>query len=319
MLAAPLLHVSHSAPTAPPKMSLVSSRPLVIPPAVLAMTAPSLNAKALLADILDLHKVSGHVFARDDYFAERYQIGKRSVGDALQWLEANGWITRELDHAARNKRNLIPTEQALALLEKSMQISQPLPSQEADSTPTPCEIRMDSLRNPQGVHAKSADISKNLNKKDKHTLSDDAAPAAGCALESEQLRESAKQNIPLKADRCAEPVNTRPAAPAAEPADFDTFWEAYGKKHDRHKSSQCWARLSTADRVAALAHIPGYVQATPVKRYRKNPLTYLHGRCWLDDLPDLTPATPTNSPPVPLRSSLDLAAQVQAQATELYL
>jgi len=318
MLAAPLLHVSHSAPpAAPPKMSLVSPRPLIIPPAVLAMTAPSLNAKALLADILDLHKVSGHVFARDEYFAERYQIGKRSVGDALHWLEANGWITRELDHAARNKRNLIPTEQALALLEKSMQISQPLPLEEADSTPTPCEIRMDSLRNPQGVHAKSADISKNLNKKDKLTLSDDAAHAAERALKNELLGESAKQNIPLKATRCAEPQDTRPAAPATPPADFDTFWEAYAKKQDRHKCSLYWARLSAADRAAALAHIPGYVQATPVKRYRKNPLTYLHGRCWLDDLPDLTPATSTSSAPV--RSSLDLAAQVQAQATELYL
>jgi len=314
MLAAPLLHVSHSAPpAAPPKMSLVSSRPLIIPPAVLAMTAPSLNAKALLADILDLHKVSGHVFARDEYFAERYQIGKRSVGDALHWLEANGWITRELDHAARNKRNLIPTEQALALLEKSMQISQPLPLEEADSTPTSCEIRMDSLRNPQGVHAKSADISKNLNKKDKHSLSEDAALAAGCALKSELLGESAKPNVPLKANRCADSVNTGPAAPAA---DFDTFWEAYGKKQDRHKCSLCWARLSAADRAAALAHVPSYVQATPVKRYRKNPLTYLHGRCWLDDLPEPESTTSTT---LPLRSSLNLAAHVQAQATELYL
>jgi hypothetical protein len=300
-------------------MSLVSSRPLLIPPAVLAMNAPSLNAKALLADILDLHKVSGHVFARDDYFAERYQIGKRSVGDALQWLEANGWITRELDHSARNKRNLIPTEQALALLEKSLQNSQPLSEEQAESTPTACEIRHDSMRNPQGVHAKSADISKNLNYKGNNTHSDDAAPAAACEQEEGLLAESAKKNIPLKATVDPDPVNTRPAAPAAMPADFDTFWEAYAKKQDRHKCSHCWTRLSAADRAAALAHVPGYVQATPVKRYRKNPLTYLHGRCWLDDLPDLTPTAATSSTTTPLRSSLDLAAHMQAQATELYL
>jgi hypothetical protein len=82
---------------------------------------------------------------------------------------------------------------------------------------------------------------------------------------------------------------------------FSDFWQAYSKKEDKHKCGQRWQALPPADRLAALAHVPGYVAATPEKRYRKNPLTYLNGRCWLDEetpsdrLP--APAKPTTSPP----------------------
>jgi hypothetical protein len=71
------------------------------------------------------------------------------------------------------------------------------------------------------------------------------------------------------------------------------FWQAYGKKENKHKCQQRWQALTPADRLAALAHVPAYVAATPEKRYRKNPLTYLNGRCWLDE------ETPTNRLPAP--------------------
>ncbi|WP_167856338.1 helix-turn-helix domain-containing protein [Hymenobacter metallicola] len=178
-------------------MSLISNRPLVIPPAVLALEAPSLNAKALLADILDLNKVSGHVFARDEYFAERYKIGKRSVGDALKWLEDNGWITRELDNSARNKRNLLPTEKATLLLGKSLRISQPLAEEHAKSAITSCEIRMESMRNPQGLHAKSADINTSLNKRGNQSKNEEegtSSPSSAQAFDKKVTSQPASQN-----------------------------------------------------------------------------------------------------------------------------
>jgi hypothetical protein len=81
--------------------------------------------------------------------------------------------------------------------------------------------------------------------------------------------------------------------------EFSVFWQAYGKKEDKHKCQRCWQALSAADRLAALAHVPTYVAATPEKRYRKNPLTYLNGRCWLDEE---TPSSRQPAPAVPVAS-----------------
>jgi hypothetical protein len=93
---------------------------------------------------------------------------------------------------------------------------------------------------------------------------------------------------------------TNPTPALAEEGAFADFWQAYGKKEDKHKCAQRWHTLTAAERQAALAHVPGYVAATPEKRYRKNPLTYLNGKCWQDEETpaDRAPAPPASpSPP----------------------
>jgi hypothetical protein len=87
---------------------------------------------------------------------------------------------------------------------------------------------------------------------------------------------------------------TNTPAEAGE-GEFSDFWQAYGKKEDKHKCQQRWQALTPADRLAALAHVPAYVASTPEKRYRKNPLTYLNGRCWLDE------ETPSDRLPAPTK------------------
>ena len=64
---------------------------------------------------------------------------------------------------------------------------------------------------------------------------------------------------------------------------FELFWEAYGKKIDRSKCERKFNNLSKAERAAILAHVPEYVASTPNVQYRKNPFTYLNGKCWLDE------------------------------------
>jgi hypothetical protein len=64
---------------------------------------------------------------------------------------------------------------------------------------------------------------------------------------------------------------------------FNEFWAAYGKKQDKHKSSLRWKCLTPPERRSALAATPAYVAATPDKKYRKNPLTWLNGKCWQDE------------------------------------
>ncbi len=96
-------------------------------------------------------------------------------------------------------------------------------------------------------------------------------------------------------------TNPPAAAGESETFPFADFWQAYGKKEDKHKCEQRWNTLTAPERQAALAHVPGYVAATPEKRYRKNPLTYLNGKCWQDEETpaDRSPAPSSTSPAPP--------------------
>lgn len=68
--------------------------------------------------------------------------------------------------------------------------------------------------------------------------------------------------------------------------EFEAFWDAYGKKVDRSKCERKFKNISKAEREAIMAHVPKYVASTPDEQFRKNPLSYLNGKCWRDeDLP----------------------------------
>ena len=66
--------------------------------------------------------------------------------------------------------------------------------------------------------------------------------------------------------------------------DFIRFWEMYDKKINRSMCERVWRRLPVKERTAILRYIPLYKQAQPDKRYRKNPLTFLRNKSWLDEL-----------------------------------
>ena len=65
---------------------------------------------------------------------------------------------------------------------------------------------------------------------------------------------------------------------------FDDFWNFYGKKKDKHKCFLKFKRLSMTEIEAIKKHLPGYIKSTPDIQYRKNPLTYLNGKCWNDEV-----------------------------------
>ncbi|MPN31109.1 hypothetical protein SDC9_178583 [bioreactor metagenome] len=67
---------------------------------------------------------------------------------------------------------------------------------------------------------------------------------------------------------------------------FTEFWEMYAFKVDRSKCEAKYRRLTPAEREAIKAALPRYVAGTFIDgRYpsRKNPLTWINGRCWLDE------------------------------------
>lgn len=66
--------------------------------------------------------------------------------------------------------------------------------------------------------------------------------------------------------------------------DFDVWWNAYAKKRSRVKALDKWRRLTQAERDECLKATPAYVASTPEVKFRKDPLTYLNGKCWEDEI-----------------------------------
>lgn len=64
---------------------------------------------------------------------------------------------------------------------------------------------------------------------------------------------------------------------------FSEFWDAYGKKTDRHRCELKFSKLTDKELAQIKDHVPKYVRDHPEVKYRKNPLTYLNGKVWLDE------------------------------------
>lgn len=75
---------------------------------------------------------------------------------------------------------------------------------------------------------------------------------------------------------------------------FEKFWDSYAKKEDRAKCEKKWGSLSVNTKALIMEHVPRYVGATPEVKYRKNPMTYLNSKTWLDE--SLPVATKTTKP-----------------------
>lgn len=65
---------------------------------------------------------------------------------------------------------------------------------------------------------------------------------------------------------------------------FEDWWNMYNKKRGKKKAQAKWNRLSNADQVACLLATPAYVASTPDVQYRLDPLTYLNGERWNDEI-----------------------------------
>ena len=58
----------------------------------------------------------------------------------------------------------------------------------------------------------------------------------------------------------------------------------YGKKTDSSKCKTKFARLTKTEIELLFEKLPTYIKSTPDKQYRKNPITWLNGKCWNDEI-----------------------------------
>lgn len=66
--------------------------------------------------------------------------------------------------------------------------------------------------------------------------------------------------------------------------DFEIFYELYQKRVDKKRAVTAWMKLTDEERELAIKKSPEYVASTPIIQYRKNPSTYLNGKCWQDEI-----------------------------------
>lgn len=64
---------------------------------------------------------------------------------------------------------------------------------------------------------------------------------------------------------------------------FSEFWDLYSKKNDRSKCEKAWKKLTAKELEAIKTVLPIYIKSTPDIQYRKNPLTWINGKCWNDE------------------------------------
>lgn len=65
---------------------------------------------------------------------------------------------------------------------------------------------------------------------------------------------------------------------------FDEWWNAYNKKRGRKKAEAKWNKLSDFDKIECMRATPIYVASIEDKQFQKDPLTYLNGECWNDEI-----------------------------------
>lgn len=73
--------------------------------------------------------------------------------------------------------------------------------------------------------------------------------------------------------------------------EFEKFWDLYNKKVDSKKCKDKFIKLSKKDIDKILEVVKDYVNSTPEIQYRKNPLTWLNGKCWEDSIINNKPQT----------------------------
>ena len=69
--------------------------------------------------------------------------------------------------------------------------------------------------------------------------------------------------------------------------EFDLFWNLYSKKTGKDKCIKKWNKLNEKEKSLIFESLPKYIQSKPEIQYRLNPLSYLNGKHWEDEIQDV--------------------------------
>ena len=119
------------------------------------------------------------------------------------------------------------------------------------------------------------------------TLQEDVAPVA-------TILAAVEANEVIAVEEDAEDIATPDRG-------FEIFWSMYDKKVNKVASLKAWGKLRPTDHMAIMQHVEVYVESTPEKQFRKDPVNYLKDRVWEDEVVQRAPISeaPKNKPQQP--------------------
>lgn len=91
--------------------------------------------------------------------------------------------------------------------------------------------------------------------------------------------ESNRKNLDNKKENKKENKNKK-----EEEMSFEIFWNIYQKKSDKVKCLKIWSTINHQEHSFIYEQARKYVATTPDVKFRKNPLTWLNGQCWNDEI-----------------------------------
>lgn len=103
----------------------------------------------------------------------------------------------------------------------------------------------------------------------------DIAYYRGFEKSSETLVKRQLNTLPQKKDPLKDEENL---------SSFDVWWNAYDKKRSRKKVFEKWCRLTKEQHDKCIAVAKDYASSCPNKKFQKDPMTYLNGECWNDEI-----------------------------------
>lgn len=110
-----------------------------------------------------------------------------------------------------------------------------------------------------------------------------------CNYDSYQSKEN-ESETQTKRRRNADETQTKPIEEEEERKEeketisFNDFWLMYGKSSDKKKCEDKFKKLSFEVKEKIKLILPEYIKSKPNKQFRKNPLTWLNGECWNDEV-----------------------------------
>ncbi len=96
--------------------------------------------------------------------------------------------------------------------------------------------------------------------------------------------ESTVQSTVQSIDSIDKQVNNKQVNNKQRTKDFDRFWDLYDKKTGKAKTQDKFIKLTEDEVVKVFQTVEAYVKSTPEKKFRKDPLTWLNGRHWEDEI-----------------------------------
>lgn len=126
-----------------------------------------------------------------------------------------------------------------------------------------------------------------------------AIPKNGKALDNALIKHGAKQTESMGQSNSSidKQYNNEQITIEQYNNSFDLFWDLYDKKTDRKKCLDKWKKLKPDEIEKILSTVADFKKYKPFEKYtHPNPLTYLNGARWNDELPK---AEQENKRPLP--------------------